>query len=115
MLKVSYIPHENDKFEVNDDFECCGVKISKGFKTNGANIPRVFWSIYPPNYPNRLIAVTIHDYLCEHAHSKKDYLLADKKLKEVLLYTGSNPITASLFYIGTRLYHITRYMFLRKE
>ena len=38
------------------------IKVPKGFVTDFASIPRVFWSIFPPN-GNYVKASVIHDYL----------------------------------------------------
>ena len=79
-------PYSKDKFELVESYsvtmpifkseliEEITVEVPKGYKTNGANIPRIFWSIFPPNSPEYLSAVIAHDYLCD----KSSYKLADE-------------------------------------
>jgi hypothetical protein len=40
------------------------VDVPRGFLTDGASVPRVFWSILPP-WGEYGQAVVLHDYLCE--------------------------------------------------
>lgn len=43
------------------------VTIPKGYLTDGASVPRVFWSLLPP-WGKYGQAVVVHDYLCEHPY-----------------------------------------------
>ena len=102
MDRVVVQPIDKDKFRVYKDFKCYGYTVPKGCVTNGANIPRVFWSLYPPYKPEWLTACVIHDYLCSQAmHSSdkyKAYKLADLAFKESLEYLKVNKITIFIFY-----------------
>lgn len=40
-------------------------KISKGFVTNGASIPRALWWVLSPFDPRYIEECTVHDYLCD--------------------------------------------------
>ncbi|WP_272888861.1 DUF1353 domain-containing protein [Campylobacter devanensis] len=59
MDRVVVQPIGKDKFRVYKDLSYQGICIPKGFVTNGANIPRIFWSLFPPNSPEYLSAVVI--------------------------------------------------------
>ena len=58
------------------------VEIKKGFTTNGASIPRVFWWILSPFDPRYMDEATVHDYLCD----KKQYKRADAWFEQILIY-----------------------------
>ena len=86
--------------------------VPKGYITNGADIPRFFWRLYPPFSPEYLPAVIIHDYLCDIADSMTDkssmadaFKFADDVFREILLKLGVSKIKTSLFYKAVRLHH----------
>ena len=54
--------------------------IRKGYYTNGANIPKVLWTLIPPNDPMVFPAVVVHDFLCDAGQYNK----ADDYLEEIL-------------------------------
>ncbi|MEA3451268.1 MAG: DUF1353 domain-containing protein [Bacteroidota bacterium] len=70
-----------NKYLVLETFQYKHIVVNEGFITNGADIPRVFWSFSPPFKPKYLPAVVLHDYLCELG----DFAYADKIFEEVLL------------------------------
>lgn len=43
------------------------VNIPKGFISDGASIPRIFWIFYPPYKPEYLTPCVVHDFLCKEA------------------------------------------------
>ena len=111
--RVVVKPYSNDKFELVEDYTCplvlqpkeITIKVPKGYKTNGANIPRIFWSIFPPNSPEYLSAIVVHDYLCD----KEEYELADEVLREMMRELGVSKWKIWCFYYSCRLYHKVRY------
>lgn len=104
--RVCVKPFDKYKFEVTEDLSvtlnCIDFTLPKGYTTDGASVPRIFWSIYPPYKPEWLTACIIHDYLCSqatHAQDKyKAYELADLAFKESLEYLKVNKITIFIFY-----------------
>lgn len=115
--RVIVKPYSKDRYEVYQDYEfhleSCGYyKIPQGYITNGANIPRIFWSIFPPFRPEYFTAVVIHDYLCDLAetqYSKKAYFKeADLSLKEAMTLLEVNRFKVQLFYYSCRVYHILK-------
>lgn len=123
MNRVVLKPFCKDKFELIEDYSFeCGfgvVNVPKGYKTNGANIPRLFWSIYPPNSPEYLSAVVIHDYLCDKAYQNdknyEDFILADKVFFIALKELGVDKFKAGLFYLSCKTYHYLKYKLLRRK
>lgn len=108
--KVIVRPAGKDKFELYADFQCMlggrSFTIKKGFITNGANIPRAFWSIYPPNSPEYLSAVVLHDYLCEKARfGGYTYKFADEALKRALQELKVSKTKIFIFYYACRFFH----------
>lgn len=104
MDRVVVQPIDKDKFRVYKDFKCYGYVVPAGFVTNGANIPRVFWSLFPPNSPEYLSAVVLHDYMC----AKRDvftYEEADEMFHIAMLEIGVSKWKADLFYFWVKWYH----------
>lgn len=111
-------PYSKDRFELVEPYSVTAlntsrselveeitVEVPKGYKTNGANVPRIFWSIFPPNSPEYLSAVVVHDYLCD----KSSYKLADEILKEMMGVLGVAKWKVYAFYFACRLYHKIKY------
>jgi len=97
-------PTTDNKYIVREEYQYKDVTVPKGYKTNGANIPRIFWSIIPPFKPKFIPAIVIHDYLCD----EEEYELADKYLRELLYAFKDSFITHSMVHI-VKLYHKIRY------
>lgn len=104
--RVAVKPFDKYKFEVVEDLKvslnCIDFTLPKGYTTDGASVPRMFWSLYPPYKPQWLTACIIHDYLCSQAMHAQDkyeaYKLADLAFKESLEYLNVNKITTFIFY-----------------
>jgi hypothetical protein len=66
------------------------VTIPRGFQSDGASVPRVLWSIYPP-FGKYLEAAVVHDYYCVLGHkgeSPIDYKMAAKVFDEAMKACG---------------------------
>ena len=77
------------------------VMVPIGYKTNGADIPRVFWSFCPPNTSDILPAVIVHDYLCY----LEEYQKADDYFEEILTILRIKPWKITILVGAVRLYH----------
>lgn len=84
--------------------------IPKGFLTDGASVPRIFWGMFQ-KVDETINAAIIHDYLCEHHHvlvkDKRTYLTRrqiDKIFYEVLREDKVKSFKANLMYQACRLY-----------
>jgi len=104
LLEFQYY-RENDKKDI--------IVIPKGFITNFASIPRLFWSIYPPlgygkgfNYAK---SAMLHDFLytsnaknsAGQRYTRKE---ADEIFLESMLAVGVYRFNAYLFWICVRLF-----------
>ena len=93
------------------------IKIYRGYQTNGADIPRIFWRLYPPYSPEYMPAVVIHDYLCDKAideyANKADlqdkFLYADDAFREILERLCISKSKITIFYNAVRFWHKMRY------
>lgn len=94
----------DNKFVLELPYQVKNVLIPKGYKSNGANIPRIFWSLIPPNKPKYQPAIMIHDYLCD----KEKYKLADDLFEEVLFDIEISWKTKAMVK-AVRLYHKIKY------
>jgi len=98
-------PLKGDKYKLLEDFQYKTILVPKGYETNGANIPRLFWAIYPPNKSDFLPAVIIHDYLCD----KEEYKKADDLFEECLKELGVKKFDRTVLVKSVRLYHRVKY------
>jgi hypothetical protein len=78
--------------------------VPAGYRTNGANIPMIFWWVTPPFKPEYLPAVIVHDYLCD----KEEYVEADKYFEEIL-YGIDKCWRTWLMVKFVKLYHFIKY------
>ena len=93
------------------------IHIDRGYQTNGADIPRLFWRLYPPYSPEYMPAVVIHDFLCDKAideHANKadlqdKFLYADNAFREILERLNISKSKVKVFYNAVRLWHKVRY------
>ena len=95
-------PLPENKYILVEDYRYRDVVVPVGFITNGADIPRLFWSIYPPNRSDYLPAVLVHDYLC----SIGEYEKADEYFREILVALGISFFDVFILYGGVRFYSL---------
>jgi len=87
------------------EFRYKNITVPKGYETNGADIPRLFWSIIPPFAPALIPAIVIHDYLCDI----EQYDLADKAFAFILKDLGVCKAKRWVLVKAVVLYHKLRY------
>ena len=97
---IQVSPLGKHKYTVLKDIHYKDITIPKGYPTNGANIPRIFWIIIPPNDSNNLPAVVVHDYLCDEGL----YTKADIYFKDIIFELGVNPIKTYTMYFAVRAF-----------
>lgn len=75
--------------------------IPRGFKTDLASIPRIFWSFYSPVDFDSIASAVLHDwhYCCSFDVSRKD---ADLIFYYGLIAQGMPKLRASLYYYCVR-------------
>jgi hypothetical protein len=93
-----------DRYRLAIGMKWLGVRVPAGYVTNGADIPRPLWSIWPPNRSDWMPAVVIHDYLCERG----EYERADRLLYVGLRRLGMPVWQARLWYAAVRGWHIAK-------
>jgi len=102
---INLQPLKEHKFKVVKPFRFKDIIIPYGFRTDGASIPRIFWSLFPPNRTDYLPCAIIHDYLCD----KKEYKKADEYFKECLEELKVDKFSRTIMYLAVRLYHLIKY------
>lgn len=85
------------------------ITIPKGFETDFASIPRIFWSIIAPIGKHTLPSV-LHDYLYEYGYSlnitrKK----ADKMFYDAMIESKVARITANILWLCVRVFGYKNY------
>lgn len=130
LSRVVVKPFDKQSFEVVKKFcfetqiklgkEIVNVKIvvPKGFKTNGADIPRLFWMFWPPYKSEYFTAVIVHDFMCNTASEYLTqrqydsagimYKKADVVFRVLLKKLNVSRLTVSLFYTGCNCFHVTK-------
>ena len=104
MVDLAVSPTLDNRFILLKPYKFENIMVPKGYKTNGANIPRPLWLLVPPFKPKYLPAVIVHDYLC----GKEKYVLADDLFEKKLLTIEDSIITRSMVK-AVRLYHKIKY------
>ncbi len=102
---ISLRPMAGDKFKTLRYIKYRDIYVPPGTMTNGADIPRLFWSIFPPNRPDYLPAVVIHDYLCH----REEYYKADIYFNEALKELRISDFDRFILVSGVKMYHFFRY------
>ncbi|WP_211436859.1 DUF1353 domain-containing protein, partial [Campylobacter sp. RM9328] len=112
-------PFSKDRFELVESYYYKDINVPAAYKTNGANVPRILWSIFPPNSPEYLSAILVHDYLCDEAEAvfklgskeqaKRLFKTADETLREMMTALGVARWKAYVFYLACRTWHIIKY------
>lgn len=64
-LRDLWTTNEDFTFYIGEVVDQRYVTVPKGFLTDGASVPRFFWSIFPPWGVYGQAAI-VHDYLCTH-------------------------------------------------
>jgi len=94
-------PRRDRRFIVLSAILYKDVIVPEGYSTNGADIPRVFWTVIPPNDTSILPAVIIHDYLC----AIEEYEKADDYFEEILIALEIARWKRVVLVGAVRLYH----------
>ena len=112
-IKAPWLNEHTSKFKLADTFE---LRVSdeledgfteyfivpKGYVTDLASIPRLFWNIVPPNLSEAQQASVIHDYIYSHLYwyYSKDY--ADRLLRDLMKKDGASKFVYNLFYTAVK-------------
>lgn len=78
--------------------------IPRGFKSDGASVPRLFWRVvFPPSDPTALRAAFAHDYIYREQPEGWTRAEADKMFFDLMVADGVSRFRAGLAYIAVRL------------
>ena len=78
--------------------------VPRGFKTDLATIPKIFWGILPP-HDLYLSAAILHDYFCVNNWIKRKDI--DKLFLEAMKWSNIPKWKRYVVYLSVRLYSIT--------
>jgi len=84
-------------------------KVPKGFETNGASVPRLFWWFLDPA-TELFEAATVHDYLLSINSNKADIIFYRLALKY-----GVPSYKAKIAYLSVKLYSVFTKTFVGKK
>ncbi len=107
--KDHWIVKKEFHYHVGGDTNCL-VLVPKGFLTDGASVPRFFWSLIPPWGAYGQAAV-LHDYLCENPFYLEYGIKRDLTRKEIdgifnnaMRELEVNIVTRTVMYRAVRSY-----------
>lgn len=111
MNRVVLKPYSKDQFIVVNEYKYKEWVVPEGYITDGASVPRIFWSIFPPNRPEYLSAAVLHDYLTDLAQIGQitTFKEADDAFKNALCELGVAKWKVWVLYVSVRVYHALRY------
>ncbi len=94
-------------FELTESFRYLSslgvITVPAGFVTDGASIPKVFWSIMSP-FGEYFEAAVIHDFLYSRKSEVYDRFVADNIFKEAMYNIGVPWPTREIIYRAVRLF-----------
>ena len=104
MLVFTIIPPKSifgkARYELLEDIAIGGTIIPRGFVTDGATVPRILWSLFPP-ISSYFRATLLHDYLLSIGTNRYK---ADKKFKQVALQNGVTTWVVNIMYVSVVVY-----------
>ena len=107
LLKVA-IHEEDDRgnvYTLLESFYYCGIEIPAGFESDGASVPRFFWStVFPPGDSKALRPAIIHDYIYRTHPTGWTRKMADENFHSLLVEAGISKYRAYKAYLGVRLF-----------
>ena len=110
MNRVVLKPYSKDQFIVVGEYRYKEWIVPEGYITDGASVPRIFWSIFPPNRPEYLSAAVLHDHLTDLAQNGQiTFKEADDIFREALCELGVSKWKVWVLYASVRAYHTLRY------
>ena len=102
---ISITPLKDNRYRVNKEIMYKNVIVPEGYCTNGANIPRAFWSLFPPNKSDFMPAVIVHDYLCD----QERYVKADWYFDDILKDLEVHKVSRWVLVNAVKVYHKIKY------
>ena len=97
-------PTINNRYVLLEHYQVENVRVPKGYETNGADVPKLFWWFVPPFKPKFLPAIIVHDYLCD----REKYQLADALFESTLFAIEKSFVTKTMVK-SVKIYHKIKY------
>lgn len=107
-MKRALVRWSRNSWVLGEDFsiEELNIVIPKGFKTDLASMPRIFWWIVPP-FGDYNEAAIVHDYL--YKNNIYSQQVCDKIFLDIMKMYGVNILTRWVLYTGVRLFGFITY------
>ncbi len=106
LTELSLTPYEGRRWRLLKDWKVVIEKniliIPKGFVTDLASVPRIFWIIIPPSSTKCRKASIVHDWMYVHQYKTKSY--ADKVFLRELLSKDLFMLQAYIMYWAVKLF-----------
>ncbi len=106
LTELSLTPFEGREWKLLKDWKVVVRKevltIPKGFVTDLASVPRIFWIIIPPSSNKCRKASIVHDWMYVHQHKTKSY--ADSIFLSELLSKRLFWLQAHIMYWAVKLF-----------
>lgn len=110
-VKVHTVPLKENPFEILESFTYYSniykgfeISIPKGYRTNFASVPRIFWPIVPPigRYSK---ATVVHDYLIDYINEHDlNIHQVNRLFKEAMEVSGVNWFYRNIMFISVEFY-----------
>lgn len=97
---------EVTRYRLRDAMEIHGIRIPKGFTTDGATVPRLFWFLFPP-VDRYFPAAVVHDYLLTTGVS---WRVANRHFRRILRELQIRPWRRWMMSAGVGVYGFYREM-----
>lgn len=95
---------QRNRYRLLEQLCLLGFVVPKGFETDGATVPRLFWPIFPP-VGQYFPAAVLHDYLLlERERLKLSRRQADDRFAKALKVLGVSPWRRRLMCGAVRLW-----------
>lgn len=106
-IKQAGLKFDTDYFKLSQPLEYCSpivkdIIIPVGFITDLASIPRIFWSILPPDNPRWSRAAVVHDWLYKNQPYSR--AIADKTLLDGMTALHAPKWKRLVMYWAVRLF-----------
>jgi len=103
--KLILTPSGFKHWELDKDFEVDvlgfhKIVVPRGFRTDLASVPRIFWVLIPP-FGRYSQAAVVHDYLYRMEHDRKE---ADSIFYDLMIEYGVWKWKAIIMYLGVRAF-----------
>ena len=90
-------------YRLREPFEYMGYTVPSGYITDGATIPRIFWSVVGSPFTGRYVKpAVLHDWLC--TSKVVDFKTANKVFYKSMRKAGVNRFKARIMYLAVDIY-----------